>query len=112
MQKTTAPTVEGMIVDAVRQASGNFSVPLSSNAVKEAAQVVINQTNNEPWFQSKITLFSIGGVITAFLGIVAMFAGQAEFDPVLLGTHITTIATFAGVLWGRWAARKPLGTVK
>lgn len=110
--QTTAKTVEGLILDATRAATGNFTVPLSTNAVQDVAQVVINQTNNEPWFQSKITLFSIGGVITASLGIVAMFAGQAEFDPVLLGTHITTIATFVGVLWGRWVARKPLGTVK
>lgn len=99
-------TVETLIVDAVRDATGKFSVP--TQAVQETAQVVINQTNNEPWFQSRVTLGSFGGILGALAVIANMFA-NGGVDVVELSGALATLIGAGVALYGRWAAKKPIG---
>lgn len=104
MSKTT--TVQDLVINAVRDATGKYSVP--AVAANEAAKVIVNQTNNEPWFQSRVTLGSLGGVLGAFTVIINMFASGQIDVPALAGALATLIG--AGVtLYGRWVAKKPLG---
>lgn len=112
MTKLIARTVEGMIIDAVRQTTGNGALPVSRNAVEEAAQVVINQTNNEPWTQSYVTLGSLGSILTSVGFIVTDLTNGGGIDVAQMGQSIAVILGAGLALWGRWRAKTPLGAVK
>ncbi|MDR6953772.1 hypothetical protein J2X65_003135 [Ancylobacter sp. 3268] len=84
---------------------------IATEVAKETAAVVINQTNNEPWYQSRVTL---GAILAALAGILGLF-GWA-FPAEVQGKVIDLIVALGPVigaalaLYGRWAARKPLGS--
>lgn len=99
-------TVENIIVDAVKVATGKYAVP--GAAATEAAKIIVNQTNNEPWFQSRVTLGSLASVLGAVTALMNMFA-TGDFDPTIAGGAIATLLGAGLALYGRWAAKKPLG---
>jgi hypothetical protein len=77
---------------------------------EEVAQVIVNQTNQEPWYQSRVTW---GAILAALAGILGIF-GYAL--PEEMQGRIVDVIVAAGplvsaliVLYGRWVAKKPLG---
>jgi len=83
--------------------------PEIEQAVKrEVAPVIEHLTNNEPFYKSRVTwgaIFAImGGIAT--IG-TAIANGETSMD-VYWTAGMSVIGGFA-TLWGRWAARKPLG---
>ena len=102
-------TVENIIRGAIREVAGSTTSAVApAAAVKEAAAVVINQTNNEPWIQSRVTLGALGGTFGAVAVILNMFA-TGDVDVVQLSGALATLIGAGVTLWGRWAAKKPLG---
>lgn len=83
---------------------------VASNVLTQIGPVVSHLSNSEPWYQSRVTL---GSLLAAIAGVVGLF-GYA-FPEELQGKVIDTIITLgpiigAGIaLYGRWAAKKPLG---
>lgn len=101
--------VEGLIVDALRDVTGKFSVPASTTtAVKEAAAVIVNQTNNEPWYQSRVTWGAIAAILSG-LGTAAGLLAAGDWSPELWLAALGSVGGGIGSLYGRWAAKKPLG---
>ena len=93
-------------------------VPISQEVAKRITPLVLHATSNEPWYQSRVTL----GAIAAVIAGVASFAGYS-FDAedqkfwvdnvsqfIQLATGV--VALGGGVLawYGRWRAKKPLGS--
>lgn len=84
---------------------------VARTVVREIAPMVQHATNTEPWYQSRVTwgaLVSIGAGVLALFGIVL-----TPEDTALIIGLATSIGTAAGgilTLWGRWKARKPLGS--
>lgn len=79
--------------------------------VKEMTSVITNQTNQEPWYQSNVTL---GIFLTALATIIKPWA--PEMVPFLedpdTATAVITVIQAVGLLWsfaGRWWISKPLG---
>ena len=102
-------TVENIIRGAIREVAGSTAAANApAIAVKEAAAVVINQTNNEPWFQSRVTLGS-SGVILVSVGRILSALGSGDLDLVAMTPDIVVIVGAVVALYGRWAAKKPLG---
>lgn len=79
--------------------------------IKEMTSVIVNQTNQEPWYQSNVTL---GIILTAAATIIKPWAPDlVPFlqDPDTVAAIVTVIQG-AGLLWsfaGRWWIKKPLG---
>jgi hypothetical protein len=75
---------------------------------KELAPVIEHLTNNEPWYQSRVTW----GAVFAILGGVATIgtaAANGETSMEVYSPAGMSILGGLGTLYGRWKARKPLG---
>lgn len=73
---------------------------------RELEPVLQHQTNNEPWYQSRVTI----GSITAIVGGIAGLLGYT-LDEETTGLAVTVAMSIVGgaLAWyGRWKARKPL----
>lgn len=112
--RNAAQILAPVIATATRQAVNGTSAMLTSEAqdavVKEVAAVVVNQTNNEPWWQSRVTW---GAIIAAIAGILGIFGYTlpSELQGRILEGIIAAgpLISAAIVLYGRWVAQKPLG---
>lgn len=71
---------------------------------------VLHYTNNEPWYQSKVTWGAIIGGATPIIGLIVGTQLTPEEQAayvqaaVAIGTAVGTVLT----LVGRWRARKPI----
>lgn len=100
--------VEGLIIEAVRDVTGRFNVPQGTpEAVTEAAKVIVNQTNNEPWWQSRVTWGAIAAILGG-LGTMAGLVAARDWTPNLWLTALGGVGGGVGTLYGRWVAKKPL----
>jgi hypothetical protein len=112
-----AATLRPAIAEAAKQAVSKMAPPLdwaeageiADRVTRDVSAVVVNQTNQEPWYQSTVT---IGAAITLITGGYALgydfldgtVPTPAEFAPAA-GPVIGALIT----LYGRWFQRKPLG---
>lgn len=101
---------EAVRMDETKTVSGD--VPAIANKVLMAVEPVIaHATNNEPWYQSRVT---IGSYIAMAAPVVGPLIGHS-FSPeeqALITTVVAGILTIGGAglaLYGRWFAKKPLG---
>lgn len=104
---STTRTVKDMIESAIDRATAGRAQP-SDAAVTEAAKVIVNQTNNEHWYQSRVTLGSIGGFL-ASVSIVLQQIASGDYDPNTLVPAVVAIVGAATAFYGRWFAKKALG---
>jgi hypothetical protein len=74
---------------------------------QEVGPVVEHLTNNEPWFRSRVTLGAIASILSGVLGLFGYAVGVEEILPILVG--LGPIIGGGLALYGRWAARKPIG---
>lgn len=107
------------IVDGVKKAVYSESTAAQPRDTKEiveaveskVAPIVAHVTNSEPWYQSRVTL---GAILAAAAGVLGLF-GYA-FPSEVQGKVIDLIIALAPIigggfaLYGRWAAKKPLGS--
>ncbi|GEC33570.1 hypothetical protein N181_25220 [Sinorhizobium fredii USDA 205] len=110
--------LENKIIGAVVSAVGNPAVPAQPGAVSPIVEAVtskilpeiINATNNEPWYRSRVTL---GALLAAISGILGAFgyALPAELQGNVIDLIIALGPVVGGALalYGRWAAKKPIG---
>ncbi len=109
--------VTNAIIDRLVQAP---SVPVSKqNSVvvkpevrdavaQEVAPVIEHLTNNEPWYQSRVSW----GALFAILGGIATIGTAAANGETNMEVYTTAGMSILGgvtTLYGRWAARKPIG---
>lgn len=78
--------------------------------IKEMSSVITNQTNQEPWYQSRVTW---GAILTAAAGLAGVFgyAFPAEVQGKVIDAIIAAgpLIGAAVVLYGRYIGKKPLG---
>ncbi|AWM23459.1 hypothetical protein [Sinorhizobium fredii] len=110
--------LENKIIGAVVSAVGNPAVPAQPGAVSPIVDAVtskilpeiISATNNEPWYRSRVTL---GAILAAAAGVLGMFgyAFPADVQGKVIDLIIALGPVIGGAiaLYGRWAARKPIG---
>lgn len=76
-------------------------------AAKELAPVLVNMTNNEPWWQSRVTWGAIAAILGG-LGTMAGLIAARDWTPNLWLTALGGVGGGVGTLYGRWVAKKPL----
>lgn len=82
---------------------------MKPDIVDQISKVIVNQTNNEPWYQSTVTL---GAAITLVTGSYAF--GYSIYTaglptPADFATQIGPLIGAGVVLYGRWWQRKAIG---
>lgn len=103
VRKSIDQALSGSHVDALDKHE------LKAEVTKEVAAVVVNQTNQEPFYQSRVT---IGAIMTLIGGTYALVLDFMDGVPPAtddLTAQATVIIGAAVVLYGRWVAQKPLG---
>jgi hypothetical protein len=82
---------------------------LEQPEVKDLIAIVENATNAEPWYQSKVTLFAIGGVLTTLYTAGLDFTDGSPPTPEAFSGYVAALGTQLGVIYSRWVPSKPLG---
>lgn len=101
------------VIDAIDNAPNvNPSSPelkgIADSVVRDVVPVVLNQTNNEPWIQSRVLLGSFGTIVTSIFAISGLYkAGIVTGE--LYAPPIVAILTAGLAIYGRLVARKPIG---
>lgn len=83
---------------------------IAARVEREVAPVVAHATNSEPWYQSRVTLGSLLGIVAGIVGIFGYSFGiedQAKVVDLIIA--LAPVIGGALALYGRWAAKKPLG---
>lgn len=93
----------------VPQVSNSEAPAVTREIVKDLAPQIEFKTNNEPWFQSYVTLGSLGTVITSIGFIISDLSNGGGIDTATMGQSIAVILGAAVALYGRWIAKKPIG---
>lgn len=110
-----ADQIRDMATAAVVAAVHNPAVDASPTAALPIAEAVVptvlHETNNEPWYQSRVTIGAIVSVTIPLLGLLGVTTD------VISGDELTSLLLAVGsavggaiTLYGRWKARKPLGS--
>lgn len=85
--------------------------PAITDAVlDQVVPIVVNATNAEPWYQSKVTIGAVLTLVTAGYALGLDFADGTPPDVNSFSAQMGTIAGALVVLWGRWLPGKPLGS--
>src|SRR4051794_32455866 len=102
-------------IDAASQNPNNSLHPQDVPAVQqEVTKTVVKElqespqlqhlTNNEPWYQSRVTLGSLGSILGGAATMMTMVATN-QYDPQLYVTPLMAIGGGVFALYGRWKAR-------
>lgn len=103
------------VADAVRATIKRDDVPAQNGAIKPivdaVAPIVAHTTNNEPWYQSRVTIGAIVSIAIPALGALGISSDVVDADQ--LTAILVAAGSLAGgalTLYGRWKAKKPLGS--
>ena len=104
------PAIAAAVEDAVSAAAANPGVPIAqanklsitTALVDHLASdpVVLNETNSEPWYQSRVVLGSVAAIITSSFAIVAA-ARAGISDGEVYAPLVMTIVGSGFALYGR-----------
>jgi len=121
MSQSAADALRVIIAAGVREVAINPNTALTAaeagpvaNAITaEVLPGVLHATNNERWFQSRVTWGAIVTIGTGVLGAVGVATDWLDADTAIavgmgLGSAIGGVIT----LYGRWKARQPIGAAK
>lgn len=112
-----ADDVINLIAASVREVANRTDTalaPMEAGPVAKAitdkiAPAVLHATNNEPWYQSRVTWGAIISVGTGLLSVAGIATDWLDpQEAVALGVSFGTVIGGAITLWGRWKARKPI----
>lgn len=108
--QTLAPIILKELLKGDAPVHPNNAAEVAQAAAEAAAPVLVNKTNSEPWYQSRVTW---GALVSIGTGLATLFGYSiAPQDAELILVIGMASGTFMGgaiTLWGRWAAKKPLG---
>lgn len=94
--------------------------PDSRDAAEAVTKAVVQQvardpaiqhmTNTEPWYQSRVTWGALVAIASSVLGIAGISL-SADDQVTIINLGVAMVSAIGGfvTLYGRWAARKPLG---
>lgn len=106
--------IAGAVVEAAKSTDNAMTMKdaksVSEIVAAEVAPIVVNQTNQEPWYQSNVTMGALLIIITRLLAHYGYAIPQELHGPIL--DLIIAFGPYVGgawVLFGRWIASKPLG---
>lgn len=83
---------------------------IAREVTNEVAAVVVNQTNNEPWYQSRVTWGAVIAVASGLAGLLG-YSLDASDQATIVNALVSGASVVGGLFawYGRWIAKKPLG---
>jgi len=117
MDEKVRDAITAPVVLAVREAARDprntltlqEAAPVASAVLDQITPVVAHMTNNEPWYQSRVTWGVIISVAAPILSALGVSADLLDPDlAVSISSAAVTVVGGALTLYGRWRARKPL----
>lgn len=97
VERKDVPEVKPVVEKAVEQAMRTEIIPR-----------VEHLTNQEPWYQSRVTLGALSGILGGTATLLMHFASGEPLSVDTYGPPVMAILGGITTLWGRWAATKPL----
>lgn len=112
----------GAVSGAVGRAALDETNPLTTAAAPAVAEAIaaevardpaiLHAVNGEPWYASRVTW---GAIIAALAPLLGLALGHtiSSADQASIGEIATAAGTLLGAglaLYGRWAAKKPIGS--
>lgn len=84
--------------------------PISASVIAAVVPAILSATNNEPWYQSRVTIGAIVSIAIPILGLIGIKsdvidANQLTALLVAAGSVVGGIIT----IYGRWKAKTPIG---
>lgn len=102
--------IKQAVVEGVLKSTGGSASAVSNAVAKEVKPVVDHLTNQEPWYRSRVTWGAIASIALPLLGAFGVSSDIIDSDQfVALGLAVGTAAGGLLTLYGRWAAKKPIG---
>lgn len=109
LAQQAAPKIIDALIDKIVKDPANPVTQADAPAIrKELAPVIEHLTNGEPWYKSRVTWGALGA-IAGGLGTIITALANGDYNPEMLGTAALSVCGGVGTIYGRWAARKPLG---
>lgn len=110
-------TLQGLAADPNVNLSQAGASAIREAVVNETAEVIMNQTNQEPWYLSRVTW---GAILAAVAGLAGIFGysfsaedQQYWMDNIdqMVQLASSVVALVGGTLawYGRWRAKKAIG---
>ncbi len=90
-------------------AKSDAAAPIIDAAFKAVGAEIINATNAEPFYQSRVTIGAIMTLMGGSYSLVLDFMDGVPPGVDDLTGQLTAIIGAAVVLYGRWVATKPFG---
>lgn len=86
------------------------AAPVTKAIITEVLPPALHVTNNEPWYQSRVTWGALGAIVLPLLGYVGITSDVLSLNDFIVGgMTLASVVSGAFTLYGRWKARKPIG---
>jgi len=109
LEEKIALAVIGAVRDPAVPADAAAARPIINAVSEKIAPAIVHATNNEPIWQSRVTIGAVAGLIGGTYGLVLDFLDGTLPTAESLTAQVVVIAGAALTLYGRWAAKKPIG---
>jgi len=109
LKSKMAAAVISTIANPDVPAKSGAAGPIIDAAFKSVGPEIINATNAEPFYQSRVTIGAIMTLIGGSYSLVLDFMDGVPPGVDDLTGQLTAIVGAGVVLYGRWVATKPLG---
>ena len=117
MTKSALADATALLLPAIKEVLAHPSVPVNAaqeNAVavavtKEVAPILVNASNQEPWYQSRVTIGALLALVGAAYTLLLDFYTPPPPSVEVLTAQLGIIGGSVTTLYGRWVAKKPIG---
>lgn len=83
---------------------------IAEAATDAVTPLIDHATNNEPWYQSRVTWGAIAAIAVPLLGVVGVGSDIITAEELTVwGMAAGSAAGGVLTLYGRWRAKKPMG---
>lgn len=83
---------------------------ITADVTREVSAVLVNQTNQEPWYQSTVTIGALVTLVGGGYNLVYEIAVNGPPEPAAFTALASPVIGAMVTLYGRWLQRKPIGT--
>ena len=110
-QAVTQGLVENPYIPVTRETAVLAREEVESKLTKQLLPMIQHVTNQEPWYRSRVT---IGNLVSGVCLLLAVGGVKISADDQLIAIEVIGAVGIIGgnlySLYGRWRARKPIGT--
>ena len=99
-------------IDVAPRTAGGYAISQAAEVVAgEMKPILEHVTNQEPWYQSRVTWGAIVASLSPLLGLIfgSAITAEQQGDLVQVAATVGTLVGAGLTLSGRWVATRPIG---